>query len=57
MDEDLAMLIIICLLIFLLALTIWLDSPKETQAMVSDINKVATSGYIGFISGKNTNGK
>ena len=55
MDEDLTMLIIICTLLSLLALTIWLESSKDTEAMVADITKVAISGYIGFISGKNSN--
>lgn len=53
MDEDLSMLIIISTLLCLLALTIWLESSKDTEAMVADIAKVAISGYIGYISGKN----
>jgi hypothetical protein len=52
MDEDLTMLIIICCLIFLLGFTIWLNQPND-KVLVADITKVAVSGYIGFLSGKN----
>lgn len=52
MDEDLTMLIIISLLLVLLGFTIWSNRSEQSEGLIADMAKVAISGYLGYLHGK-----